>query len=132
MQGGFGDTLVAVLSAVKNVVLEGSPRSQAVLPVRLGGLVVKMSKDITLPAFISSLHSVRCLVDDILTNIHLPENNELRTAEEEWGRACLTVVKRADVGLTEILERATGRSCSRDTAGGDGPSVQGSSAGGFR
>ena len=94
----FDETLVAALSTVTNVHFEEDCLVQAVLPVRLGGLGIRMSKDIALPAFISSLHSVSGLVDTILGNIVLLENNELRAAEGRWGEAGVALASEADKG----------------------------------
>ena len=43
-----------------------------------------MSKDIALPAFISSLHSVGDLVEAIVQNVQLVEDLESQTAVENW------------------------------------------------
>ena len=78
-----------------------------------------MSRNIALPAYISSLHSVRGLVDGILSEVVLPESNDLRAAEEEWKGAGLTLAEgvdetrqrswsdpRADANMVALLERA--------------------------
>ena len=80
----FDEILVAALSTVTNVQFEGDSLIQAGLPVRLGGLGIRMSRDIALPAFISSLHSSSSLVEDILQNVQLVNSVELRTATEDW------------------------------------------------
>lgn len=115
----FDDTLVAALSAVTNVRFEGDSLVQASLPVRLGGLGITMSKDIALPAFISSLHSVCGLVEGILNDIPLPENNELQAAEEDWRSTGLSLAEgvnvcrqsawsgpRSEAAAAELLEGA--------------------------
>ena len=81
----FDETLVSALSSVTNVRLEGDSLVQAVLPVSQGGLGIRMSKDIALPAFISSLHSVRFLTEAILQNVQLAEDDEALAAVETWG-----------------------------------------------
>jgi len=82
---GFDKTLVEALSTVTNVHLEGQPLAQAVLPVCFGGLGVRMARDIALPAYISSLHSVGELVGAVLQNVHhMAEDRELQTASDEW------------------------------------------------
>ena len=79
------EIVVQALSTVTNVHFEGPTLSQAVLPVSLGGLGVRLSGDIALPAFKSSLHSSSGLVEAILLNVqHLADVNELREAEEVW------------------------------------------------
>ena len=80
----FDGVLVAALSSITNVHFEGSSLEQAVLPVRVGGLGIRLSKDIALPAFVSSLHSVRGLVEAVLLNVRLAEDDCLRVAEEVW------------------------------------------------
>ena len=80
----FVEVLVKSLSAVTNVRFDGESLSQAVLPIRLGGLGIRMSKDIALPAFISSLHSVHGLVDSVLLNARLAEDGAVEEAERRW------------------------------------------------
>jgi hypothetical protein len=80
----FDEVLVSALSTITNVSFERESLEQAVLPVRLGGLGIRMSKDIALPAFISSLHSVRGLVDAVLHNVRLAGDDSLRMAVDEW------------------------------------------------
>jgi len=80
----FDETLTAALSSVTNVRFEGDSLVQAMLPVRLGGLGIRMSKDIALPAFISSLHSVRDLVEVILQKVQMREDNELQDVVNIW------------------------------------------------
>ena len=94
--GRFDNTLAHALSTVTNVRFDENSLAQAVLPVRLGGLGIRMSKDIALPAYISSLHSVGALVDGIF-NLNSLESNELLTAEGEWRMADLFLAKGADV-----------------------------------
>ena len=43
-----------------------------------------MSKDIALPAYISSLHSVQGLIQRIMQNVRIPIDAELDTAVEAW------------------------------------------------
>lgn len=80
----FDETLVAALSTVTNVRFDGDSLVQASLPVRQGGLGIRMSKDIALPAFVSSLHSVCGLIQTILCKVELPDDVELETAVEAW------------------------------------------------
>ena len=54
-------------------------------------------KDIALPAFFSSLHAVRELIDGILNNILLPESNDISAAEREWSSGGLILVDRRKV-----------------------------------
>ena len=64
--------------------MEGESLHQAILPVRLGGLGIRMSKDIALPAFISSLHSVQSLVGVLLHKVQLDVSGDLTMAVESW------------------------------------------------
>lgn len=81
----FDETVVAALRTVTNVQFEGPSLEQAALPVSLGGLGMRRSKDIALPAFLSSLYSAAPLVEAVLLNVHhLAESGELRTVEEVW------------------------------------------------
>ena len=57
-----------------------------------------MAKDIALPAFISSLHAVRELVDGILNNILSLESNDLSAVEREWSSGGLILAEGRDVG----------------------------------
>ena len=80
----FDRSLVNALSVVTNVLFESDSIIQATLPVRLGGLGIRMSKDIALPAFISSLHSVKGLIQRILQNVTIPVDTDLNMAVEVW------------------------------------------------
>ena len=80
----FDGSLVKALSAVTNVQFEGDSIIQATLPVRMGGLGIRMSKDIALPAYISSLHSVQGLIQRIMQNVRIPIDAVLDTAVEAW------------------------------------------------
>ena len=77
--------VISALSACTNVQFVGDSLVQTVLPGILGGGVgVRMSRDIALPAFISSLYSTRALVESILCNVQWEVNNELELAVEAW------------------------------------------------
>ena len=73
----FDDALVVAQAAVTNIKFGKNSFAQVVLPVCLGGLGLRMAKDIALPAFNSSLQAVREIVDSILNNISLSENDNL-------------------------------------------------------
>ena len=76
--------MVKALSVVTNVQFESNSIIQATLPVRMGGLGIRMSKDIALPAFVSSLHSVQGLVERIMQNIRIPFDTDLEMAVASW------------------------------------------------
>ena len=80
----FDRVLVSALSTVTNVKFTGDSLVQAVLPVRSGGLGVRMSCDLALPAFISSIISTGALVQSILDNVQVAEDQVLSTAVESW------------------------------------------------
>ena len=102
---GFDKTVVAALRTVTNVHFEGSPLTQSVLPVSLGGLGVRMASDIALPAFLSSLHSVAPLVEAVLLNVnHLAGVSELRTAEQDW------LERHLGVSLADDVDKSRQRS----------------------
>lgn len=117
---GFDETLVSALSAVTNVRFDGDSRVQSALPVRLGGLGIRMSKDIALPAFISSLRSTHDLVEAILHRVNLVADVESERAVEVWiekagcalaagadeGRQRTWDVPLAEISATRLLERA--------------------------
>jgi len=103
----FDETLVAALSSVTNVRFEGDTLVHATLPVRLGGLGIRMSKDIALPAFISSLHSVHDLVEAILHNVQLRDDNELGMAVDTWHE------KNAGLALPDSADRSRQRTWDR-------------------
>ena len=96
----FDEVLISALSTITNVSFDRESLEQAVLPVRLGGLGIRMSKDIALPAFISSLHSVRGLVDAVLHNVRLAEDDSLQMAVDEWhnGNAGVALPEDASLG----------------------------------
>ena len=98
--GNFDKVLLAALSCVTNTRFEDDARKQAVLPVRLGGLGVRLSSDIALPAFVSSLHSTCGLVDIILQKVRVVGDGGLRVAVGEWRNrnAGVTLPDDADLG----------------------------------
>ena len=50
----------------------------------MGGLGIRMSKNIALPSFIISLQSVSSLVDSVLRNVRLGGDGGLQAAIEAW------------------------------------------------
>ena len=93
----FFDALVAALAAVTKIRFGENSLAQVTLPVSLEGLRIRMAKDIALPAFVSSLHAVRELVDGILSNILLTKSNDLAAAEREWGSGGFILAEGRDV-----------------------------------
>ena len=103
----FDQTLISALSSITNVRFEGESLEQAVLPVRLGGLGIRLSKHIALPSFVSSLHSVRDLVDAILQNVSLADDSSLQTAVEAWRDKIpgIALPENADLGSQKTWDR---------------------------
>ena len=91
----FDRVLVSALSMVTNVKFEGDSLVQASLPVRFGGLGIRMSKDIALPAYISSLHATEDLVRSILCKTQIGDDQELRVAVEKWQNEGLALAEGA-------------------------------------
>ena len=79
---GFDETLVTALSSVTNVQIEGEYLRKVVLPVRIRGLGIRMSKDIALPSFISSIQSDSSLVESVSRYVRLGCNGGLQAATE--------------------------------------------------
>ena len=84
----FDESLRDALARVTNVEMEDASWVQASLPVGLGGLGCRRARDVALPAFVSSMHSVELLVETILSNINMVDTVELSEAEELWRRRC--------------------------------------------
>ncbi|GAV06826.1 hypothetical protein RvY_16747 [Ramazzottius varieornatus] len=58
----FNEVVRTSLAEITNVEMTSGPRRQATLPVSLGGLGIRRTEEIALPAFLASIHSVRQLV----------------------------------------------------------------------
>ena len=83
----FDEILERALATVTNVRFDNNSLVQACLPVKMGGLGIRLSKDLALPAFISSMHSVSHLVEAIFQNAqHLADNDGARDAVDLWRR----------------------------------------------
>ena len=62
------DTLKQVLSSIINIQFDNHSWTQATLPIRFGGLGVRKISSVCLPAFLSSAHSSKSLVNQILNS----------------------------------------------------------------
>lgn len=84
------NTLQTTLSKIINITFDSISWSQAVLPVRFGGLGVRASSSVALPAFLSSAYSSLSLVGIILNNQQIPvvEIANLVEAERAWCDSC--------------------------------------------
>ncbi|KAF9794645.1 hypothetical protein SFRURICE_006862 [Spodoptera frugiperda] len=77
------------LSSILNVALDDRAWQQATLPIRMGGLGVRKISSISLPAFLSSVHSTSELVRKILSpSLASFEVPCLTDAVEAWKMAC--------------------------------------------
>ena len=63
----FDDIVRLSLQSITNVKMEGAVWQQATLPSSMGGLGVRKSVDVALPAFLSSEHASQDLVTSILS-----------------------------------------------------------------
>ena len=73
--------------AILNIDLKDGTCTQATLPVSAGGIDVRKSQDLSVPAFISSSHSTEMLVDAVLHNIGIPASARIslrEVAQEDW------------------------------------------------
>ena len=86
------------LLAVSNIKFGENSKTQVSLPIRLGGLGIRMAEDIGLLAFISSLYAVWKFGDGILNNILLSESNGISTKERESGSSGLVLAEGRNVG----------------------------------
>jgi len=62
----FDEIVRLGLSSICNVDVSGPMWSQATLPVAAGGLGTRRAEELSLPAFLASVHSVRSLVSEII------------------------------------------------------------------
>ena len=68
-----------------NVPFDETGWRQATLPISLGGLGLRCPSDVALPAYCSSVHANRSLVEEILTNsLESPLDNSIVTVGSEW------------------------------------------------
>ena len=59
------------MASICNISFDNVSWAQATLPIKKGGIGLRLPEDVCLPAYISSLSSCRALVQDVL--IHFPE-----------------------------------------------------------
>ena len=94
----FDDALIANCSGGGYQYKSGeNSLAQVALPLILGGLEIRMTKDVTLLAVIFSLNVVQELIDGILINIPLPESNDRPAADRECGSSGLILAHRRGV-----------------------------------
>jgi hypothetical protein len=81
----FDTTVRAAVAGIVNVGFSTESWKQATLLVAYGGLGIRSARDIALPAFLSSLHSVGNLVNTVLSAVPgVVVANNLTDAEEAW------------------------------------------------
>ncbi|GAU95301.1 hypothetical protein RvY_06943 [Ramazzottius varieornatus] len=78
----FDEVVRSSLSEIANTGMSSGPWRQATLPVGLGGLGIRRTEEVALPAFLASLHSVRQLVLSILPEADL--HGEANLALSKW------------------------------------------------
>lgn len=84
------DSLQSTLSKVLNISFDFSSWSQAVLPIRFGGLGVRSSSSVALPAFLSSAYGSMSLVSIILNKPQILDTEiaSLAEARRAWCDSC--------------------------------------------
>ena len=81
----FTDTLRQGMASICNISFDNVSWAQATLPIKKGGIGLRLPEDVCLPAYISSLSSCRALVQDVL--IHFPElplDSPYDVAQQPW------------------------------------------------
>ncbi|XP_061717746.1 uncharacterized protein LOC133525501 [Cydia pomonella] len=81
------NTLKNSICKILNISLNPQTWSQATLPIKYGGLGIRSTGDLALPAFLSSVHSTVSLISDILNVINPTDVVVVGLAEAEstWG-----------------------------------------------
>ena len=80
------------VEAICNVKMDDTGWRQATLPVKFGGLGLRSASDISLSAYLSSLHSSRTLVQEILAqSTEFSSDTEIRAAEAVWSEQGFSV-----------------------------------------
>ncbi|XP_061706793.1 uncharacterized protein LOC133517477 [Cydia pomonella] len=84
------DSLIEdTLSSVLNIRFEERSWTQATLPIRHGGLGIRKISSVSLPAFLSSVHSAQNLIDSILTpSLGAIEAAHCTEARNVWSLTC--------------------------------------------
>ena len=67
----FDDVISGALSRVLNVDISGVAREQAGLPVRHGGLGIRLARELAIPAYLASVHSISSLATTIYPGLWL-------------------------------------------------------------
>lgn len=98
------DSLQVTLSKILNVDFNIRQWTQAVLPIRFGGLGVRSAHSVALPAFLASIHGSLSLVSVILKHPQILDDDlaNLKEAREAWSDSC----PGADIPATKHIQRA--------------------------
>ena len=84
----FDDILRHSIQSICNIKMESDIWLQAVLPTSKGGLGIRRSSDIVLPAFLASLHATQDLVTAILPPGEFDDEVLLQEALDLWVDKC--------------------------------------------
>ena len=81
----FDDLICTSLQTVTNIIISSSAWAQSILPAAKGGLGIRSPVDLSLPCFLSSLHSFYDLVSSILSASGISvESSFLHEALDQW------------------------------------------------
>ncbi|GAU88059.1 hypothetical protein RvY_00826 [Ramazzottius varieornatus] len=98
----FEEVVLESLAEITNVEMTSGPWRQATLPVDLGGLGIRRTKEIALPAFLAWIHSVHQLVLDILPQADLDSEAELQIPAILESPGIFRKDKRRPDGMTQV------------------------------
>ena len=82
--------------SIANTAFSEDAWTQACFPVRMGGLGIRKSEDIALPAYISSSISTNALVESILTSVTDSAPLEITPEIEKWKESCDDLIEPQD------------------------------------
>ena len=81
----FDELIRTSLQTISNINISSSAWAQSILPAAKGGLGIRSAIDLSLPSYLSSLHSTSELVSSILTPSGLTfESSLLQEALDKW------------------------------------------------
>ena len=95
----FDETVRKAVCSITNVEMTDSVWKQATLPTSIGGLGIRRTEDIALPAFLASLFSVRNLIEQILPSTDVMSC--LSPLVDAWKLKSLTEVPEASLQGTQ-------------------------------
>ena len=80
----FDEVLRQTLESVCNIKMDGAVWSQATLPTSKGGLGIRRSQDLALPAFLSSIYASSDLVRSLLSANEVDGSTNLMEGMDLW------------------------------------------------